>query len=181
MKQARGLGVLYKEVGETDLDRRFARHLSHALHERTRHTARLPPIRFTPAFSTYLPQRRSDPSESHDLFYALARVDTTRPAAQVDVAAGRAAREVLQAQDAPASERRITPVAPPYTAHPEASRNTRMRTMRAIYCISPPISGLFHFFFPALLALSYPSFVLFLVLYKPIAPGDYISSWNKKC
>jgi hypothetical protein len=53
---------------------------------------------------------------------------------------------VLRAQDAPASERHITPVAPPYTAHPETSRYTRMRMMRTIYCVSPPISGLFLFF-----------------------------------
>jgi kinetochore protein Mis13/DSN1 len=65
------------------------------------------------ALSTYLPRRPADPSDSRDLFRALARVDAARPPTQVGAAASRAAREVLRAQDAPASERRITPVAPP--------------------------------------------------------------------
>ncbi|KAH9990703.1 Mis12-Mtw1 protein family-domain-containing protein, partial [Russula vinacea] len=99
-------------VAETDLNRRFA-HLSRTLHARTQHAARPPTTQSTPPLSTYLPQRRADPSESRDLFRALARVDAARPPAQVGLAASRAAREVLRAQDTPASERRITPVAPP--------------------------------------------------------------------
>jgi kinetochore protein Mis13/DSN1 len=99
-------------VAEADLDRRFAR-LSQTLHAQTQRPAR-PASQPAPALSTYLPQqRRADPSESHDLFRALARVDAARPPAQVGVEASRAAREVLRAQDAPVSERRITPVAPP--------------------------------------------------------------------
>lgn len=99
-------------VAETDLDRRFA-HLSHTLHARTRQASRPPTTELTPPLSTYLPHRPVDPSESRDLFRALARVDAARPPAQVGAAASRAAREVLRAQDTPASERRITPVAPP--------------------------------------------------------------------
>ena len=99
-------------VAETDLDRRFSQ-LSHTLHARTRHTSRAPTTERTPPLSTYLPQRPADPSDSRDLFRALARVDAARPPAQVGAAASRAAREVLRAQDTPASERRITPVAPP--------------------------------------------------------------------
>lgn len=96
---------------EADLDRRYA-NLSLNLHARTQGTTR-PAGQPTPALSTYLPQRPANPSESRDLFRALARVDAVRPPAQVGVAASRAAREVLRAQDAPATERRITPVAPP--------------------------------------------------------------------
>jgi len=104
--------VVAANVMEADLDRRFA-NLSLDLHARTQGTTR--PARPTPALSTYLPQRPApaNPSEARDLFRALARVDAARPPAQVGVAASRAAREVLRAQDAPASERRITPVAPP--------------------------------------------------------------------
>ena len=104
--------VVAANVMEADLDRRFA-NLSLDLHARTQGTTR--PAGPTPALSTYLPQRPApaNPSEARDLFRALARVDAARPPAQVGVAASRAAREVLRAQDAPASERRITPVAPP--------------------------------------------------------------------
>jgi len=104
--------VVAANVMEADLDRRFT-NLSLDLHARTQGTTR-PVGQPTPALSTYLPQQRpADPSEARDLFRALARVDAARPPAQVGVAASRAAREVLRAQDAPASERRITPVAPP--------------------------------------------------------------------
>ncbi|KAI9511914.1 Mis12-Mtw1 protein family-domain-containing protein [Russula earlei] len=96
------------DVAETDLNRRFT-HLSQTLRARTQRAAKST----TSALSTYLPQRPPDPSESRDLFRALARVDAARPPAQVGAEASRAAREVLRAQDAPASERRITPVAPP--------------------------------------------------------------------
>lgn len=99
-------------VAETDLNRRFD-HLSHILDARTQHPTRPHTTLPTPPLSTYLPPRRPDPSEPRDLFRALARVDSARPPAQVGMAASRAAREVLRAQDAPASERRITPVAPP--------------------------------------------------------------------
>ncbi|KAI0289721.1 Mis12-Mtw1 protein family-domain-containing protein [Russula brevipes] len=102
-------------IAETDLDRRFT-HLSHILHARTQRATTAPPTHQpAPALSTYLPPRPADPSESRDLFRALARVDAARPPAQVGMAASRAAREVLRAQDAPAraSERRITAVAPP--------------------------------------------------------------------
>lgn len=101
-------------VAETDLNRRFD-HLSHILDARTQHPTRpRPPTTLpSPPLSTYLPPQRPDPSESRDLLRALARVDSARPPAQVGMAASRAAREVLRAQDAPASERRITPVAPP--------------------------------------------------------------------
>jgi kinetochore protein Mis13/DSN1 len=102
-------------IAETDLDRRFT-HLSHILHARTQRATTAPATHQpAPALSTYLPPRPADPSESRDLFRALARVDAARPPAQVGMAASRAAREVLRAQDAPAraSERRITPVAPP--------------------------------------------------------------------
>jgi kinetochore protein Mis13/DSN1 len=103
--------VVAANVMEANVDRRFA-NLSLDLHARTQGTTR-PGGQPTPALSTYLPQRPADPSEARDLFRALARVDASRPPAQVGVAASRAAREVLRAQDAPASERRITPVAPP--------------------------------------------------------------------
>jgi len=99
-------------VAETDLNRRFA-YLSHILDARTQHPTRPPTSLPSPPLSTYLPPRPADPSESRDLLRALARVDAARPPAQVGVAASRAAREVLRAQDAPASERRIPPVAPP--------------------------------------------------------------------
>jgi hypothetical protein len=99
-------------VVETDLNRRFD-HLSHILDARTQHSTRPPTTLPTPPLSTYLPPRRPDPSESRDLLRALARVDSARPLVQVGMAASRAAREVQRAQDAPASERRITPVAPP--------------------------------------------------------------------
>ncbi|KAI0248866.1 Mis12-Mtw1 protein family-domain-containing protein [Lactifluus subvellereus] len=98
-------------VAETDLDRRFT-HLTHILHARTQHAA-APTTQPPSALSTYLPPRPADPSDSRDLLRALARVDAARPPAQVGAAASRAAREVLRAQDAPPSERRITPVAPP--------------------------------------------------------------------
>ena len=98
-------------VAETDLDRRFT-HFTHILHTRTQHAA-APTTQPPSALSTYLPPRPADPSDSRNLFRALARVDAARPPAQVGAAASRAAREVLRAQDAPASERRITPVAPP--------------------------------------------------------------------
>ncbi|KAH9957111.1 Mis12-Mtw1 protein family-domain-containing protein [Russula dissimulans] len=98
-------------VVETNLDQRFI-HLSQILHARTQRAAR-PATQTPPALSTYLPQRPADPSEARDLFRALARVDAARPPAQVGMEASRAAREVQRAQDAPASERRFTPVAPP--------------------------------------------------------------------
>lgn len=101
-------------VAETDLNKRFD-HLSYILDARTQHPTRpRPPSALpSPPLSTYLPPRHPDPLESRDLLRALARVDSARPPAQVGMAASRAAREVLRAQDAPASERRITPVAPP--------------------------------------------------------------------
>ncbi|KAI0298027.1 Mis12-Mtw1 protein family-domain-containing protein [Multifurca ochricompacta] len=99
-------------VAETDLDRRFTR-LSHILRARTQRTAGLGLSSAQPALSTYLPRRPGDPSDSQNLFRALARVDAARPPAQVGAAASRAAREVLRAQDAPVSERRLTAVAPP--------------------------------------------------------------------
>jgi kinetochore protein Mis13/DSN1 len=98
-------------VAETDLDRRFA-HLSHILHARTQRSTS-PTMQPSSALLAYLPQRPVDPSDSRDLLRALARVDAARPPTQIGAAASRAAREVLRAQDAPASERRITPVAPP--------------------------------------------------------------------
>ncbi|KAH9033209.1 hypothetical protein EDB83DRAFT_2418538 [Lactarius deliciosus] len=87
--------VQMANAAETDLDRRFA-HLSHILHTRTRPAAG-PPTQPAPT-STFLPRRHADPSDSRD----------ARPANQVSVAASRAAREVQRAQDAPASERRMT-------------------------------------------------------------------------
>ena len=106
--------VQITNTAETDLDRRFS-HLSHVLHARTRRGAPIaaPPTQPVPTLSTFLPRRPADPSESHDVFRALARVEASRPANQVSAAASRAAREVQRAQDAPASERRITAVAPP--------------------------------------------------------------------
>ncbi|KAH8991190.1 Mis12-Mtw1 protein family-domain-containing protein [Lactarius akahatsu] len=102
--------VQMANAAETDLDRRFA-HLSHILHTRTRPAAG-PPTQPAPT-STFLPRRHADPSDSRDVLRALARVEAARPANQVSVAASRAAREVQRAQDAPASERRMTLVAPP--------------------------------------------------------------------
>ncbi|KAF8273815.1 Mis12-Mtw1 protein family-domain-containing protein [Lactarius quietus] len=102
--------VQITNAAESDLDRRFS-HLSQLLHARTRRTA-APPTQPAPT-STSLPRRPADPSEARDVFRALAHVEAARPANQVSVAASRAAREVQRAQDAPASERRITVVAPP--------------------------------------------------------------------
>ena len=98
-------------VAEADLDRRFA-HLSQVLHTRTRRAAG-PPTQPAPTLSTFLPRRPAEPSDSRDVFRALARVEAARPANEVSVAASRAALEVQRAQDAPASERRITLVPPP--------------------------------------------------------------------
>ncbi|KAH9055010.1 Mis12-Mtw1 protein family-domain-containing protein [Lactarius vividus] len=103
--------VQMANAAETDIDRRFA-HLSHILHARTRPAAG-PPTQPAPTLSTFLPRRHADPSDSRDVLRALARVEAARPANQVSVAASRAAREVQRAQDAPASERRMTLVAPP--------------------------------------------------------------------
>jgi len=106
---------------EADFDRRFT---NLSLHARTQGTTR-PAVQPTPApLSTHPPQRPANSSETRDLFRALAHVDAARPPAQVGVAASRAPREVLRVQDAAASERWITPVAPPTPRH-RADRERR--------------------------------------------------------
>jgi len=104
--------VQVASVTERDLERRFA-HLLHTLHTRTTQRGARPATQSTPAPSTYLPQRPVDPSQPHAQLVSSAHTcQCGQPTVQVGVAASHAAREVLQAQETPASERRVTPVAP---------------------------------------------------------------------
>jgi hypothetical protein len=99
-------------VAETDLDRRLS-HLSQVPHAHARRTA-APSTR--PTLSTrFFPAARRPGGIAQRLsvvFRALARVEAARLPNQVSAAASRVAREVNWVQDAPASERRITVVAP---------------------------------------------------------------------
>src|SRR6266851_8257936 len=98
---------------------------SHTLHARTQRGAR-PATQSTPALSTYLPQRPVDPSEPRARLVSGAHTcQRGQPTAQVGVAASHATREVLRAQDTPASEHRVTPVAPPTPRTPRRDGRER--------------------------------------------------------
>jgi hypothetical protein len=132
-----------------------------------------------PALSTYLPQRPVDPSEPRARLVSGAHTcRRSQPTAQVGVAASHAAREVLRAQDTPASER-VTPVVPPDTPHTATAGNARTKAMK-------PHSHLrLKYLFMINLVQRFwicffrgPQFLLFLLLFVPSYPRSRFAIYH---